>query len=179
MKNLRESMPILARQEGVWEGVYRYYDENGRMIDEHQSRLVCRMPRSGPHDYHQTNYYRWADGRTETRDFPAEYRDGRIWFKSDLIDGWAAEVPLDPFRRTLMLYWVRRGEPDTYLYEMIQIDDAARHRTRVWQWIRGGTTRMRTLIDEEKVSDTTGGYDGEKPAWRPRPQSPASSYLLP
>jgi hypothetical protein len=48
---------------------------------------------------------------------------------------------------------VRRGETDTYLYEMIQVDDACRQRTRVWQWIRGGATRMRTLIDEVKVAD--------------------------
>ncbi len=166
MTDLRTAMPILARQEGVWEGVYRYYDEQGRLVDEHQSRLVCRMPKDGALDYHQTNHYRWVDGRVETRQFPAMYRDGRIWFQNELIDGWAAEVPLDAFKRTLMLYWVRKGEPDTYLYEMIQIDDAARQRTRVWQWIREGRIRMRTLIDEQKVSDTTDGYDGNQPAWR-------------
>jgi len=158
MTDLRKAMPILARQEGVWEGVYRYYDESGKQIDEHQSRLVCRMPSGGKHDYHQTNYYTWADGKTDIRDFPARYREGRLWFDNELIVGWAAEVPLDAFNRTLMLYWTRKGEPDTYLYEMIQIDDAARQRTRVWQWIRGGAIRMRTCIDEKKVSDSTQGY---------------------
>ncbi len=147
---------MLARQEGVWDGVYRYYDANGRLVDEHQSRLVCRLPKSGPYDYHQTNHYTWADGRTEVRDFPATFRGDRIWFSNDLIDGWCAEVPLDGFSRTLMLYWKRVGEPDTCLYEMIQIDDAARQRARVWQWITGGRVSMRTLIDERKVADDTG-----------------------
>jgi hypothetical protein len=150
-------MPLLARQEGVWEGWYRYYDENGTKIDEHRSRLVCRMPKSGPVPYHQTNYYTWADGRTDSRDFPATFRDGRLWFDNDLISGWAAEVPLDEFKRTLMLYWKRKGDSDTYLYEMIQTSDDMRYRTRVWQWISGGKTRMRTLIDEQKVSDSWEG----------------------
>lgn len=158
MSDIRKGMPILARQMGVWDGWYRYYDENGKLMDEHQSRLVCRIPSSGPYEYHQTNHYTWADGRKEVRDFPANYRDGRIWFDNELIKGWAAEVPLDEFNRTLMLYWKRKGEPDTYLYEMIQIDDEAKLRTRVWQWIRGGKIRQRTLIDEHKISDSTEGY---------------------
>ncbi len=158
MAETRNLMPILARQEGVWDGVYRYYDAGGKLVDEHESRLVCRLPTGGPWSYHQTNHYRWADGRTETRDFPATFRDDRLWFDNELIHGWCAEVPLDAFSRTLMLYWKRVGEPDTYLYEMIQIDDAARQRSRVWQWITAGRVRMRTLIDERKVADSTEGF---------------------
>ncbi|MEZ5532522.1 MAG: hypothetical protein R3E69_09100 [Steroidobacteraceae bacterium] len=158
MSDLRMKMPMLARQEGVWDGVYRHYDAAGRLIDEHRSRLVCRLPAAGPYDYHQTNHYTWADGRTEVRDFPATFRGDRIWFRNELIDGWCAEVQLDEACRTLMLYWQRIGEPDTHLYEMIQIDDAARQRSRVWQWITDGRVRMRTLIDERKVADSTQGY---------------------
>jgi len=154
MTDLRKAMPLLAKQEGVWEGVYRHYDEHGNKVDEHRSRLICRIPAEGPFPYHQTNHYTWDNGATEVRDFPATFRDGRLQFDNELIRGWAAEVPLDEHRRTMMLHWVRKGEPDTYLYEMIQVSDDARWRTRVWQWIRGGRIRMRTLIDEEKVSDT-------------------------
>ena len=154
---IKEAMPLLASNEGVWEGWYRYFDQNGNKVDEHRSKLVCRFPKDGPVPYHQTNHYTWADGRKEVRDFPAQYRDGRIWFNNDLIDGWAAEVPLDEHHRTVMLYWVRKGEPDTYLYEMIQNSDCGRYRQRVWQWIRGGQCVLRTLIDEEKVSDSWEG----------------------
>jgi len=69
---LKELMPVLARHEGVWEGIYRHYDKDGNKTDEHKSRLICRFPTDGPHLYHQTNYYTWDDGRTETRDFPAQ-----------------------------------------------------------------------------------------------------------
>lgn len=158
MDNIKTAMPLLARHEGVWDGWYRYYDSQGNAIDEHRSRLVCRLPETGPYPYHQTNHYTWADGRAEEREFPGTLRDGRIWFDNELITGWAAEVELDEYRRTIMLYWERKGEPDLYLYEMIQLSDCGRYRHRVWQWIRGGRLETRTLIDEEKVSDTWEGY---------------------
>lgn len=158
MSELKKAMPLLASNEGVWDGYYRYVDAQGNKIDEHKSRLVCRFPDEGPYPYHQTNHYTWADGRTEVRDFPASYRDGRVWFDNELIYGWAAEVPLDEYKRTVMLNWTRKGEPDLYLYEMIQNSDCGKYRCRIWQWIKGGRTHMRTLIDEEKVSDSWEGY---------------------
>ena len=158
MTDIKQTMPLLARNEGVWDGRYRYYNPAGDKIDEHRSRLVCRFPEGGAHPYHQTNHYAWSDGRTEVRDFPATYRDGRVWFDNDLITGWAAEVGLDEFNRSIMLYWERKGEPDLYLYEMIQVSDDGRSRCRTWQCIKGGNIHMRTLIDEEKVSDSWVGY---------------------
>lgn len=158
MSEIKQAMPLLARHEGVWDGWYRVFDGEGTKMDEHRSRLVCRFPEQGPYPYHQTNLYTWADGRTETRDFPATFRDGRIWFDNELITGWAAEVDLDTFRRTVMLYWERQGEPDLYLYEMIHLSDCGRFRSRTWQWLRNGRIHLRTLIDEEKVSDTWAGY---------------------
>jgi hypothetical protein len=150
--DLRAHMPLLARQAGVWAGVYRYYDADGNKIDEHRSRLICRVPDSGPHHYHQTNEYTWSDGRQEIREFKGSFRDGKLWFDSELIEGWAAEEPLDEHRRTLLLYWVRRGEPDTYLYEMIQLSDCGTKRCRTWHWIRNGQLETRTAIQEELVT---------------------------
>jgi hypothetical protein len=170
MNNLRKEMPLLAKHEGVWDGWYRLYDANGNKLDEHRSRLVCRIPEDGTNEYHQTNYYSWANGKTEIRDFPATYRDGRIWFDNELIVGWAAEVPLDQLQRTLMLYWKRKTEGDTYLYEMIQRSDCGRYRHRVWHWYNEGRILQRTLIDEEKVSERWQGLTGPTFAGEPVPQ---------
>lgn len=161
--DLRRLMPLLARHEGVWEGWYRYYDAAGDKVDEHRSRLFCRFPADGPYAYHQTNHYAWADGRSEVRDFPASVKDGRILWDNDLITGWAADVALDDFKRTTMLNWVRKGEPDTYLYEMIQISDCGRRRHRVWHWYKAGELIQRTLIDERKVSDDWAAYERDAP----------------
>lgn len=154
---LKEQMPTLARHEGVWEGVYRHYDADGNKTDEHKSKLVCRFPEDGSHPYHQTNYYTWDDGRTDTRDFPATVSDGRLRWDNEFIQGWAADVALDDFGRSTMLNWTRTGEPDLYLYEMIQISDCGKKRARVWQWFKNDKLISRTLVDEHKVSDDWAG----------------------
>jgi len=157
----KDTLPLLARHEGVWDGMYRYYDANGNKTDEHKSRLICRFPNvpdESEYEYHQTNHYTWEDGRTEMRDFPTQVRDGRIWFSGE-IEGWAAEVPLDENKRSVMLHWVRKDLPDAYLYEMIQISDCGNYRSRVWQWVKNGRLFQRTLIDESKVSDNWREYE--------------------
>ncbi|MDE0155541.1 MAG: DUF3598 domain-containing protein [Gammaproteobacteria bacterium] len=157
--SLRERMPLLARHEGVWDGYYRYFDNSGNKVDEHKSRILCRM--LGADDYHQTNYYFWADGRKDTRDFPAIVKEDRLVFYTE-ISGWAAEVPLDENNRTIMLHWTRNNEPDLYLYEMIQISDCGQYRARVWQWFRQGRLFMRTLVDEQRISEDWQAYDNKQ-----------------
>ena len=161
MIDIAKEMPMLARHEGVWDGVYTYFNAKNEKVDEHASRLLCRIPSDGPYPYHQTNHYKWADGRTEIRDFPAEYRDGRIWWDNELIQGWAAPVPLDEHNRTMMLYWQRTGDPELYLYEQIQISDDEQNRCRTWHWIRNGKLETRTAIQERFVSRDWRGIEAE------------------
>jgi hypothetical protein len=158
---IREDMPLLARHEGVWDGTYTYFNAKDKEIDRHTSRLFCRIPDSGEFPYHQTNYYTWADGRTEIRDFPATYRDGRIWWDNELIIGWASAVPLDEYGRTMMLYWQRTGDPSLYLYEMIQIADDGQSRCRTWHWIRNGMLETRTAIQETLVTKDWRSLEGQ------------------
>ncbi len=148
---IREDMPLLARHEGVWDGSYKYYNAAGTLVDEHTSRLFCRFV-DGPMPYHQTNYYTWADGRHEVRDFPATYRDQRVWWDNDLIKGSAWEVGEDANCRAMMLTWERTGDPALYLYEMIQIADDGATRCRTWHWIRSGRLETRTAIEERFVT---------------------------
>ncbi|MGL4541259.1 MAG: DUF3598 domain-containing protein [Polymorphobacter sp.] len=149
---IREDMPLLARHEGVWDGTYSYFNAANEPIDAHRSRLFCRFSDDARFPYHQTNHYRWTDGRTDIRDFPAAYRDKRIWWDNELIIGWAAEVGLDTNNRTMMLYWQRTGDPSLYLYEMIQLADSGVDRCRTWHWIRNGVLETRTAIQEKLVT---------------------------
>lgn len=158
--DLKQIMPLLARHEGVWEGYYQYFNVAGEKIDEHRSRLICRFPENG-HPYHQTNHYAWADGKTEVRDFPATVRDGRLWWDNDFIQGWACDVALDELSRTTMLHWIRTGEPDLYLYEMIQLSDDGEARARVWQWFKQDRLFQRTLVTEKRVSNDWASYEGK------------------
>ncbi len=152
---LSQALPVIASNEGIWEGWYRYYDAfTGKLVDEHKSRLHCRIIREadGTERYHQTNYYYWDDGRTDIRDFPADFRDGRLRWNNDLIEGWCTEMDMDEFNRSSCLYWERKNEPGLELYEMIQVNDARTHRARTWQWFKDGVCYQRTLIDERFVT---------------------------
>lgn len=155
--SVKDDMPIIASNEGVWEGWYRYYNCEGEKTDEHRSRLLCRFV--DEETYHQTNYYFWEDGKTEVKDFPTRIEGKKLVFYTH-IDGWAAEVPLDTYNRTTMLNWTRHNEPGIYLYEMIQASDCRKYRSRVWQWFREGKLFQRTLIDEHFVTRDWKEYEG-------------------
>jgi hypothetical protein len=163
----RKRMPQLMDSVGVWEGWYRYYDaRTGALTDQHRSRLFCRImeEEGAPYPYHQTNQYFWEDGRTDFREFPAWYDDGRIWWDNDLITGWAAPMQPDDFHRSTCLNWTRKGEPDLFLYEMIQHSANGINRARTWQWFKNGVCFQRTMIDERRVSgDWRGWTDNSAP----------------
>ncbi len=158
---IREDMQVLARHEGVWDGTYTYFNAANKKVDEHASRLFCRfLDDNHETPYHQTNYYNWADGRSEIREFPGTYRDKRVWWDNELIVGSAWEVGEDAHKRAVMLYWQRTGDPSLYLYEMIQISDDGQDRCRTWHWIRNGLLETRTAIQEKLVTKDWRSLDG-------------------
>lgn len=147
--DIREGMPLLARHDGEWEGEYVTVDVDGKVIDRHRSRLLCRFPEDEVGvDYRQTNMYEWADGRAETHEFPARFADGKIWFDTDRIEGHAWEID----DRVVVLTWVYKGDADMHLYELIHLSADGKHRGRVWQWFRDDELFQRTLIKEVKIA---------------------------
>ena len=146
---IKEEMPLLARHEGEWEGAYTYVDAEGKVLDRHRSNLSCRFPRDrGEIAYHQTNRYRWDDGREEVHEFPATYADGRIHFDTERIRGRAWEVD----DNTIVLTWTYKGQEHLHLYEMIQLSKEGNDRARTWHWFRDDRLFQRTLIDERRVA---------------------------
>lgn len=144
---IRQGMPVLARHEGEWEGEYIHVDPNNEVLDRHKSHLICRFPTEGDFPYFQTNIYTWNDGRKEEIDFPAKYRDGRIWWDNERIEGSAWELD----ERTVCLNWTRKDLPGSYLYEMIQINAANDSRGRTWHWFVDDELIKRTCIKEHRV----------------------------
>ena len=115
---ISEKYPLIAEQEGVWEGTYVHIDGDHREIDRHQSRLVCRLfdgPDGGAR-LAQSNIYTWQDGTQEIRFFDGIFRHDRIWISKSLIEGWTGQIDLDQTGRTLMVGWVRQGAPDFRFY---------------------------------------------------------------
>lgn len=165
------TMPLVAEQAGVWDGEYVHLDADHREIDRHRSRLVCRLHdgADGAARLAQTNIYDWADGSREIRYFDGVLRGDRIVIANVNIDGWVAPLAVDATDRTIMVGWVRAGEPDFRYYEMITLAEDGDHKNRVWHWYRKGRLFQRTLINEARISRDWQAHDSpDYYAFRPR-----------
>ncbi len=147
MSNIRLEMPVLARHQGEWSGTYTVVDITGKIIDQHDSYLSCQFPENSPYSYYQINHYTWSNGKEEEHNFPATYKDKKIWFDTERIEGQAWEVD----DSTVMLYFSYKQFPTMYLYEMIYISPDNNHRARTWHWFKNDQIYQRTLIQEERV----------------------------
>ncbi|NEQ53825.1 MAG: DUF3598 domain-containing protein [Leptolyngbya sp. SIO3F4] len=148
MSTIREEMPVLTRHEGKWAGTYTVIDNDGKILDKHKSLITCEFPEGQPHPYFQTNRYTWADGKVEEYQFPGMYRDNKLWFDTERIEGkaWDADDSL------VILWFAYKEIPDAFVYEMIHLSKCNHHRTRTWHWFKSGEIYQRTLIKEERVN---------------------------
>jgi len=161
---IREKLPLVADQEGVWDGEYVHFDAEHREIDRHRSRLVCRLfdGADGEARLVQSNIYHWDDGSREIRYFDGVFRDDRIWISNELIDGWTASIGLDETGRSLMVAWVRVAEPDFRFYELITMAEDNDAKNRTWHWYRNGRLFQRTLINEVRVAHDWKPFDSDE-----------------
>ncbi|AFY49213.1 hypothetical protein Nos7524_3420 [Nostoc sp. PCC 7524] len=147
MSNIKEGMPVLARHEGDWIGIYTLIDTSGKILDQHESHLSCQFPEDSPYPYYQINRYKWANGKQEEHQFPGTYRDQTLWFDTERIQGKAWEID----DSTVILWFAYKTVPEMYLYEMIQISPDNNHRARTWHWFKNHQIYQRTIIQEERL----------------------------
>jgi len=162
---IRDRFPLIADQEGIWDGEYVHLDAEHREIDRHASRLVCRIFDADTGEaarLSQSNIYTWPDGTREVRFFEGRLRGDRFWIDNELIDGWTAPVDLDETGRTLMVAWVRRNDPGFRFYELITMSEDGERKNRTWHWYRDGRLFQRTLINERRVSRDWMPFDAER-----------------
>ncbi len=156
----RRVLPVMSKSEGVWEGIYRRYDGDGKPMGAHRSRVVFRLLPNvpGPEIYSQTNIYRFGDGRTQVIESTGTFDGAQLNFGSDRgVKGWSKDDTTDPHGRICLLYMdVTVDTPQlkagTTCYELVQISDCGKYRMRVAQYALNGQTIMRTLIDETFVT---------------------------
>ena len=147
-QNMQNALPAMLLHEGVWEGTYRVIDLDGRVIDQHESRVVCLFPDDGPYAYVQKNRFTWKDGRVFEAEFGGELRGDRIFWDTDRFEGygWAT---LDD---VVMLTLDRKDRPGESFTEIIVLAPDRSHRARTWHWFKKGALYQRTLCDERRVS---------------------------
>ena len=143
----RAAMPGMMRHEGVWEGVYRHLGPDAELVDQHDARIECIFPASGPHVYVQQNTFTWPDGAVKKATLPAIFRDGKLWWDVETFSGWAWETAFG----LVLLNLARKDDPGANFFEMIALGESGLHRARTWHWFKDGALTRRTLCDEIRV----------------------------
>ncbi|MEE4185432.1 MAG: DUF3598 domain-containing protein [Gammaproteobacteria bacterium] len=168
--NIKQEMPLLALNEGVWADTYRWVDPEGTLLNEHRCTMLVTFPEQPPYAYHQTNMYTWADGRAATKDFQIRYVEGSkrfaIWDRD--VAGWVTEPADDDQNLTTYMKWVRVGgtpEDAGVYYEMINNSACGRYRARVWQQLQDGQVVRRCFINGTKVATDWRAYVDGNPEW--------------
>ncbi len=53
--SIKTALPVLARHEGTWDGTFRRYDADGKLVAEFPSVITTEFPEDGADAYLQTN----------------------------------------------------------------------------------------------------------------------------
>lgn len=144
-------MPAMRKHEGVWTGVYTHVDAQGRILDQHDTRIVCEFPKVGPVIYAQHNLFTWSDGKQLRNYLPGTLENGKLWWDTPTFKGYAWETHDD----VIMLNLTRKDEPGAYFIEAIILGATGTHRSRTWHWFKDGALYKRTLCEEQRVSIQT------------------------
>ncbi|MDB5366695.1 MAG: hypothetical protein JWM77_2622 [Rhodospirillales bacterium] len=155
MTELRRAMPILARCEGVWDGLHQHFSASGKRIDQHRVRNVGRFTDDPEFPWLETSTSFWDDGRSRHIEYRCTHRDGRLWFDNEWAVGWCREIEADARATALLIYWQWKapdawlGRPtrDLHIYQWLQISPDGQRRNGVVQWLDDGRLVLRSLVD--------------------------------
>ena len=149
MRTLREGMPLVASNEGEWQGSYTFISPTGWISDRYDFRIVLSIFDDPDVSYRQESYYRWSDGRTEARVFEAGYDSdanimmwdnghiaGRLWELDDT---------------TFHLRFGFAEMAGVECFEMVQMFQGGAKRGRTWLWYRDGKLFQYVLIHERRT----------------------------
>ncbi len=144
--------PSLSKQIGTWEGKFRRIDSDGKLTADFASKITVKIDFSNlEKPYHQTNFYTFADGKTQKIESSGSIERDKLIFSNEQIEGYAAEISADPTQRSSMFYMKYKDGSGMYVYEIVTLSDDGRSRSRATQYLKDGKIVRRTLIDEVKV----------------------------
>jgi len=144
---VRDGMPLLALNEGVWEGTYRFVTPTGELVDRYDFRIRVVLSDDNARAYRQETHYSWPDGRTEDRVFEAQYDDRALTWDDGRIAGRMWEID----DRTLYLTFGFASQPELRCFEMLQMGRDGKKRGRSWLWYKDEELYQVVLISERRV----------------------------
>mmetsp|Transcript_3941 Transcript_3941/g.6926 ORF Transcript_3941/g.6926 Transcript_3941/m.6926 type:complete len:162 (+) Transcript_3941:126-611(+) len=139
----------LHNYSGIWRGVYKYVDGEGKLIDTHES-YIEKCIGLGP-KYFQRNTYTWPDGKKEVHEFEGVLSDGKLILDTGRIYG--EYVAVDPLHGFLSFHY--KAHPESHVTEMMHVSADKKICNRSWMWLKDGKFFKVALMHEEKISELT------------------------
>ncbi|WP_446830098.1 CpcT/CpeT family chromophore lyase [Candidatus Foliamicus sp.] len=151
---LRRRAPLTAKMEGIWEGVFRRVDPEGKLIETLPSRIVVRLlPDGEVHDYHQVNLLNPDTDAEQRIESYGKWDVDRLRFFNDRLEGWAKAIADDKAGRTSVFLMEFKDGSGLTVSEVVSFNPGDPDvRMRATQYMRDGRIVRRTLIDEVRVS---------------------------
>lgn len=137
-------MPTIHEHAGLWEGEYQVVDLQGKVIDQHKSRVECVFPEQGEVVYIQRNHFIWDDGREYKVEFGGVLIEDRIFWDTDTFTGFGWQAAPNIF----LLELDRKDVEGASFSEAIVMGKSKRDRARTWHWFQQGKCYQRTLCNE-------------------------------
>ena len=83
-----------AQNQGVWKGMFRLCDAEGRLTAEFPSEIIARIEdRGGQQLYRHINRYTPPDAPQQVIESTGEVRERRVWFENERLSGWSMNFP--------------------------------------------------------------------------------------
>ena len=147
--NIYEGLPLIALNEGRWDGTYRFVKPDGTLVEQYDFKIKVSLSRDNARAYRQDSHYTYPDGRKAAIVFEAAYENGEMVWDNGRIFGKLWQISPD----TAYLTFGFNAMPDTVCHEMIQTQPNGIDRGRTWLWYKNGKLDRYTLIDEHRVPD--------------------------
>lgn len=145
-------MPLTARMEGTWTGLFRRYDAQGVLQDTLPSEITVRfLPDGEAFDYAQTNVLRPPGRPVQRIESFGKWDVDRLRFSNARLDGWAQDVAADPTGLTSVFSMTYKDGSGMSVSEIVTLAPDGKSRMRATQYSVGGKIVRRTLIDEVKA----------------------------
>ena len=151
---LRRRIPLTAKMEGVWEGIFRRVDPLGEIIETLPSRISVRLlPDGEEYDYHQINLLNPGAPDEQRIESYGKWDVDRLRFFNQRLEGWAKAVAADEAGQTSVFLMEFKDGSGLTVSEVVSFRPGDPDvRMRATQYMRDGQIVRRTLIDETKVS---------------------------
>jgi hypothetical protein len=161
---ISQRFPVMARHEGVWQGIHRKLDAAGNPTRSYRSTVIVRYMDAEPDGtvMRQTDIHHFDDRPDEVIETTGCVEGNLIVFRTDRVDGFAGDLN-DPGQRACFVYLDIKYIPGgASMYEMVEISPDGRSRHIGTQLLKDGRLLERTLIDEAKVSDDWTAWEAQR-----------------